>query len=227
MLVTRKRNVVKNGRPRSPLGSEMKGDISPRALNVQKGETMEGNSVKMVKDSVWSSHTEATHAVRYSSVPAFAPNEDLGNLEVRFTSSPKQREVEPRNDKKLQMGSLGAGARGYRSKGGTSAKSLKRLYPSSSLQRFALPKNLQRREHGESPSGSKQSDKEGMGDLAPEQASGNPRRDHSANKGNPDKGTEMVRSRNGSGAEEYFSDHIGESQNWGTSIRSSNMGSKA
>ena len=31
-----------------------------------------------------------------------------------------------------------------------------------------------------------------MGDLALEQASGNPRRDHSANKGNPDEGTEMV-----------------------------------
>ena len=124
MLVTRKRNVVKNGRPRSPLGSEMKGDISLRGLNVQRWENMGRNSVKMAKDSVWSNHTEATHAVRDSSVPGFVSNEDLGNLEVRFTSSPKQREVEPRNDRKLQMGSLGAGARGYRSKGGTSAKSL-------------------------------------------------------------------------------------------------------
>ena len=144
MLVTRKRNVVRNGRPKSLLGSEMKGDISSRGLNVQKGENMEGNSIKMVKDSVWSNQTESTHAVRDSSIPGFAPNKDLGNLEVRFsTSSPKQREVEPRNDRKLQMGSLGAGARGYRSKGGTSAKSLKRLHPSSSSQRTTLPKNLQ------------------------------------------------------------------------------------
>ena len=52
-----------------------------------------------------------------------------------------------------------------------------------------------------------------MGDLALEQASGNPRRDHSANKGNPDEGTEMVRSRDGSSAEEHLSDHTRESQN--------------
>ena len=144
MLVTRKRNLVRNGRPRSPLGSEMKGDISPRGLNVQRGENMEGNSVKMVKDSVWSNQAESTHAVRDSSVPGFVPNEDLGNLEIRFSmSSSKQREVEPRTDRKLHMGSLGMGAKGYRSRGGTSAKSLKRLHPSSSLQRIALPKNLQ------------------------------------------------------------------------------------
>ena len=60
MLVTRKRNGVKNGRPRSPLGSEMKGDISLKGLNVQRGENMEGISGKMVKSSVWSNHTEAT-----------------------------------------------------------------------------------------------------------------------------------------------------------------------
>ena len=64
--------------------------------------------------------------------PGFAPNEDLGDLEIRFTLSPKQREAELRNDRKLQMGSLGAGSRGYRSKGETHAKSLKRLHPSSS-----------------------------------------------------------------------------------------------
>ena len=66
-----------------------------------------------------------------------------------------------------------------------------------------------------------------MGDLALEQASGNPRRDHSANKGNPDEGTEMVRSRDGSSAEENLSDHTRESQNWGTSAKSSGMGSDA
>ena len=102
MLVTRKRNLVRNGRSRSPLGSEMKGDISPRGLNVQRGENMEGSSVKMVKDSVWSNQAESTHAMKDSSVPGFAPNEDLGNLEVRFSmSSPKQREGEPWTDRKL------------------------------------------------------------------------------------------------------------------------------
>ena len=122
---------------------------------------------------------------------------------------------------------MGAGSRGYRFKGETRAKSLKRLHPSSYSQRSTIQKNLQRREHGGSPSGSRQSDKEGMGDLAPEQASGNPRRDHPANNSNPDEGSEMVRSRNGSGAEEYLSDHSGESQNRGASARPSGMGSNA
>ena len=34
MLVTRKRNLVRNGWSRSPLGSEMKGDISLKGLSV-------------------------------------------------------------------------------------------------------------------------------------------------------------------------------------------------
>ena len=73
----------------------------------------------------------------------------------------------------------------------------------------------------------KQSNKEGIGDLALEQASGNPKRDHPANKSNPDEGIEMVRRRVGSSVEEHFSDHTGESQNWGTSARSFGMGSDA
>ena len=211
MLVTRKRNGVKNGRSRSPLGSEMKGDISPKGGSVHRRDNREGNSGKLVNSSVWSNHTEATHAVRVSAVPGSAPNEDLGNLEMRFTSSPIQREDEIRNDRKLQVGSLGAGSRGSRFKGETRAKSLKRLHPSSSSQRPTTQKNLQRREHGGSPSGSKQSGKEGMGDLALEQDSGNPRRDHPANKSKPNEGSEMVRSGDRSGAEEHLSDHSGES----------------
>ena len=125
------------------------------------------------------------------------------------------------------MGFLGTRAKGYKLKGGTSAKSLKRLYPSSSSQRTAHLKNLQQRENGGIPSRSKQSDKAGMGNLAPEQASEDPRKGHPANKGNSDEGTEMVRNRVGIGVEEHLPDHTGESQNWGNSARSSGMGSNA
>ena len=125
------------------------------------------------------------------------------------------------------MGFLGTGAKGYRSKGGTSAKSLKRLHPSSSSQRTAHLKNLQRRKNEGIPSRSKQSDKAGMGNLAPKQASEDPRRGHPANKGNSDEETEIVRSRVGTSAEEHLSDHTGELQNWGNSARSSGTGSDA
>ena len=125
------------------------------------------------------------------------------------------------------MGFLGTGAKGYRSNEGKSSKSLKRHHPSSSSQRTAYPKNLQQRENGGIPSGSQQSDKAWMGDLAPEQSSGDPRRDHPANKGSSDEGTEMVRSGVRIGIEENLPDHSGESQNWGNSARSSGMGSDA
>ena len=62
---------------------------------------MEGSSVKIVKDSVWSNRAESTHAVKDNSVQGFAPNGDLGNLEARFNmSSSKQREGAPRTDGK-------------------------------------------------------------------------------------------------------------------------------
>ena len=111
------------------------------------------------------------------------------------------------------MGFLGTGAKGYRSNGGKSANSLKRHQPSSSSQRTAYPKNLQQKENGGIPSGSKQSDKAWMGNLAPEQASGDPGRDHPANKGSSDERTEMVRSRVGTGVEEHLPDHSEELQN--------------
>ena len=125
------------------------------------------------------------------------------------------------------MGFLGTGAKGYRSNEGKSSKSLKRHHPSSSSQRTAYPKNLQQRENGGIPSGSQQSDKAWMGDLAPEQSSGDLRRDHPANKGSSDEGTEMVRSGVRIGIEEHLPDHSGESQNWGNSARSFGMGSDA
>ena len=55
MLVTRKRNLVRNGRSRSPLRSEMKGDVSPKGISVQRGENIEGSSVKTIKERVLSS----------------------------------------------------------------------------------------------------------------------------------------------------------------------------
>ena len=55
MLVTRKRNLVRNGRSKSPLGSEMKGDVSPKGISVQRGENIEGSSVKTIKERVLSS----------------------------------------------------------------------------------------------------------------------------------------------------------------------------
>ena len=66
-----------------------------------------------------------------------------------------------------------------------------------------------------------------MGNLAPEQASEDPRKGHPANKGNSDEGTEMVRNRVGIGVEEHLPDHTGESQNWENFVRSSGMGSDA
>ena len=204
----------------------MKGDISPKGISVQRGENIEGSSIKTIKDSVRSNQSKSTHVVKDNYVQGFAPNGDLGNLEVKFNmSSPKQRDGMSRTDGKQQMGFLGTGAKGYRSNGGKSSKSLKGQHPSSSSQRIAYPKNLQRSENGSISSRSKQSDKAWMGDLAPEQASGDSRRDHPANKGIFDKGIEMVRSGDGTGVEEHLPDHSGESQNWGNSAGPSGMGS--
>ena len=71
----------------------------------------------------------------------------------------------------------GLGTRSNRINGGKGPKSLKRQYPSSSTssQRAGSSKNLQKRENGGVPSGSKQSEKECLGDLASEQASGGSR----------------------------------------------------
>ena len=138
----------------------MKGDISPKGIRVQRGEKIEGSSVKTIKESVWSNQSDFTHTMKDNFVQRIAPNGDLGNLEVRFSmSSPKQRDGAPRTDGKQQMGFLGTRTRGNRSNGGKNSKSLKRQHPSSSSQRTAYPKNLQRSENGRILSGSKQSDK--------------------------------------------------------------------
>ena len=87
MLVTRKRNLVRNGRSKSPLGSVIKGDVSPKGINIQRGENIEGSSVKAIKERVLSSQPDHTYVVRDDSIEGIAPNGDLGNLEVRFSVS--------------------------------------------------------------------------------------------------------------------------------------------
>ena len=100
--------MVRNGQSRSPLGSEMKGDISLKGISVQRRENIEGSPVKTIKESVWSNQSDSTHAMKDNSVQGIAPNGDLGNLEVRFNmSSLKQRDGAPRTNGKQQMGFLG------------------------------------------------------------------------------------------------------------------------
>nr|POE81276.1 uncharacterized protein CFP56_48436 [Quercus suber] len=161
MLVTRKRSMVKNGRSRSPFGCDSKGNVSPEGRNVHSGDKLEGNSVLPIKERVFSTQSDHTRDMRSNYVQAFAPNEDLGNLEIRFSAaSPKQGEGVTRTDGKLQMGSLGSGTRSNRYHGGKSSKTLKRQHPSSSAssQRASSPKNLQKREYGGVQCGSKQSE---------------------------------------------------------------------
>ena len=181
MLVSRKRSLVRNGRSRSSFGNEVKDDVSPRGMSVQRGEKLEGSSAIPIKESVLSTQsTQSEHVRAVRSVPGqgMAPNEDMGNLEMRFSaSSSNQGDGVTRTNEKLQLGVLGSGTRINRSNGGKGTKSLKRQYPSSSAssQRAGSSKNLQKRENGGVPSGSKQSEKECLGDLASEQASGGSR----------------------------------------------------
>ena len=93
--------MVRNGRSRSPLGSEMKGDVSPKGISVQRGENIEGSSVKTIKERVLSSQSNYTRAVRDDSIQGIALNGDLGNLEVKFSMlSPKQSDGVPQTDGK-------------------------------------------------------------------------------------------------------------------------------
>ena len=129
------------------------------------------------------------------------------------------------------MGVSGSGTRINRSNGGKGTKSLKRQYPSSSAssQRAGSSKNLQKQENGGVPCGSKQfdlqSEKERLGYLASEQASGSSRRSHSPNKGIPDEGIGVVRRGVGPGVEEHIPNHSEEPQNRDNSTGSSGLGS--
>ena len=146
-----------------------------------------------------------------------APNEDLENLEMRFSAScPKQGEKVIRSDGKLQLGVSGTGNRNIRSNRGKGKKSLKRQYPSSSAssQGVGASKNLQLIENGGVSFGSNQfalqSEKERLGDLAAEQACGGSRRGYSPNKGVSDEKPGMVRRGVGSDVEGNITNYSGE-----------------
>ena len=150
MLVTRKRSLVRNGRSRSSFGSEFKDDVSPRGMSVQRGENLEGSSAIPIKEKVLSTQSEHTRAVRSDLVQGIAPNEDMGNLEIRFNaSSPNQGDGVTRTNGKLQMGFSGSGTRSNRINGGKGPKSLKRQYPSSSCiftESWVFQKSVEKRE---------------------------------------------------------------------------------
>ena len=135
MLVSRKKNLVRNGRPRSSIGNDGKEAGTSRGMSVQKGIILKGNSAIPCKDKVLStqsSPSEQVGTVRSVLDHEMAPNEDLENLEMRFSAScPKQGERVIRSDGKLQLGVSGTGNRNTRSNGGKGKKSLKRQYPSS------------------------------------------------------------------------------------------------
>ena len=188
MLVSRKKSLVRNGRPRLSFGNDVKDAGTSRGMSVQKGVILEGNSAIPCKDKVLSTQStpsEQVGTVRSVFDHEMALNEDLENLEMRFSAScPKQGEGVIRNDGKLQLGVSGIGNRNIRSNGGKGKKSLKRQYPSSSAssQGVEASKNLQLKENGGVPFGSNQfalqSEKERLGDLAAEQACGGSRRSY-------------------------------------------------
>nr|POF23202.1 hypothetical protein CFP56_48473 [Quercus suber] len=189
--------------PDLPLGVIQR-DVNPKGRNVQRGDKLEGSSVLPIKERVLSTQSKHTHAMRNNYVQVFAPNEDLGNLEIRFSaSSPKQGEGVTQTDGKLQMGFSSSGTRSNRSYGGKSSKSLKRQHPSSSAssQKAGSRKTLQKREFRGMPCGSKQSNeqskREWLGDLASEQVN-----------------------------REYLPNHAGESKNRENFVGSSDIGTK-
>ena len=150
MLVSRKRSLVKNGRSRSSFGNEVKDDVNSRGMSVQRGEKLEGSSAIPIKEKVLPTQFEHTRAVRSDPVQGIAPNEDMGNLEIRVSAlSPNQGDGVTRTDGKLQMGFLGSGTRSNRINGGKGPKSLKRQYPSSSYiftESWVFQKSVEKRD---------------------------------------------------------------------------------
>ena len=81
MLVTRKKNLVRNGRLRFPLGSDHKGDVSQKDIFVLREENYEGGLVKSNNVKVLSNYSNPTHAVCDVSIQGVAPNGDLGSFQ--------------------------------------------------------------------------------------------------------------------------------------------------
>nr|POE58066.1 hypothetical protein CFP56_60011 [Quercus suber] len=79
ILVTRKKNSIRNGQSRFPLGSDHKGDVSPKGIFFQRKKNYEGGSVKSNNEKVLSIHSNPTHARCEVFVLGVALNGDLGN----------------------------------------------------------------------------------------------------------------------------------------------------
>lgn len=66
MLVTKKKNLVRNGQTRFPLRSDLERDVSPKGIFVQKGVNREdlrdGGLVKPNKVDVLSNQPDSAHA---------------------------------------------------------------------------------------------------------------------------------------------------------------------
>ena len=138
MLVTRKKNPVRNGRSRFPLRSDHKSEINQKGSFVQGKETDEGVSVKPIKEKVLSNPSDRSREERNVAGQEAPQKEDLRDL-VGGSSvmCPIQGEDVMRTDGKFQFGSSGTATGGSRPSGGKGAKSLKRQHPSSSSSQRA------------------------------------------------------------------------------------------
>ena len=171
MLVTRKKNSVRNGRARFPLGSDKKGDVSPKGIFFQREANYEGSLVKSNNVEVLSNHPNPTCSVCDVSNQGVASNVDLGNLEGGFKAlSPVQKVEVIRTDGKHHLVPLGTKTRGGRSIGVKGSKSLKRQHPLAS-QRALSSKNAQNNENRGKLLELKQYNTVWLGSMAPKQPS--------------------------------------------------------
>jgi len=169
MLVTRKKNSVRNGWSGSLLRNELKGEVNQKGIFVHGKENFEGASVKSNKGQVLSNLPDQARAVSDVSAQGETQNGDMRNLVISFSAaSPKQGVEVMRTDGKYHHGSSSTITRGNRFIGAKGSKSLKRQHPSSS-QRASSSKSEQIRENGGKPSESVQFNKEWLGGLAPKQ----------------------------------------------------------
>ena len=133
MLVTRKKNSVRNGRSGSLLRNEHKGEVNQKGIFVRGKENTEGALVKSNKRQVLSNLPDQARVVSDVSAQGETQNGDMRNLVVSFSAtSPKQSAEVMRTDGKYHHGSSSTITRGSRSIGAKRSKSLKRQHPSSS-----------------------------------------------------------------------------------------------
>ena len=90
MLVTRKKNSVRNGRSGSLLRNELKGEVNQKGIFVHGKENSEGASVKSNKGQVLSNLPDQARAVSDVSAQGEMQNGDMRNLVISFSvASPK------------------------------------------------------------------------------------------------------------------------------------------